>query len=172
MSRSVIAGLGASGLFLACSAAEVGSMRPLGDGRYQVVCETSLRECLAEAESRCDTSGYHVLEADEAKRRVGVPPVQSVFADSRAIFACGDKKGLLNASPIPENSARTAPAAAPLESCLPGASRACVGPAGCSGGQQCLPDGRGLSACDCGPPAAVEQPRSGTSPQELNPVPR
>jgi hypothetical protein len=34
--------------------------------------------------------------------------------------------------------------------CGKGDTRACVGPRGCSGGQECLADGSGFSACDCG----------------------
>lgn len=34
--------------------------------------------------------------------------------------------------------------------CVPGASVACTGPAGCKGGQACLADGSGYAACDCG----------------------
>ena len=34
--------------------------------------------------------------------------------------------------------------------CVPGASIACVGPAGCQGGQACKSDGTGYEACVCG----------------------
>jgi hypothetical protein len=73
----------------ACSSAQTSSIRALDGGRYQLECETSLRECLAQAEARCDISGYHILDAAEAKRRVGVPPLQSEYSDSRAVFVCG-----------------------------------------------------------------------------------
>jgi hypothetical protein len=45
--------------------------------------------------------------------------------------------------------------AAPARACVPGLTQACVGPAGCSGGQACLGDGSGYSACDCGPAPAT-----------------
>lgn len=35
-------------------------------------------------------------------------------------------------------------------SCDPGLTRACVGAEQCPGGQYCIPDGSGWSACDCG----------------------
>jgi len=35
--------------------------------------------------------------------------------------------------------------------CVPGESVACIGAGGCSGGQACLPDGSGFSACECAP---------------------
>lgn len=34
--------------------------------------------------------------------------------------------------------------------CAPGESKACVGPGACQGGQQCLANGSGFAACDCG----------------------
>jgi hypothetical protein len=73
----------------ACSSAQASSIRALDGGRYQLECETSLRECLAQAEARCDISGYRILDAAEAKRRVGVPPLQSEHSNSRAVFVCG-----------------------------------------------------------------------------------
>jgi hypothetical protein len=36
--------------------------------------------------------------------------------------------------------------------CVPGESRACVGPGGCQGGQACKQDGTGYTGCDCGAP--------------------
>src|SRR5262245_51437266 len=39
---------------------------------------------------------------------------------------------------------------APMTACTPGQSIACVGPAGCAGGQVCKADGSGYEACDCG----------------------
>src|SRR5689334_3853173 len=72
----------------ACSS-QASSIRALDGGRYQLECEASLRECLARAEALCDLSGYRILDAAEAKRRVGVPPLQSEYSDSRAVFVCG-----------------------------------------------------------------------------------
>jgi len=43
-----------------------------------------------------------------------------------------------------------APAATPAQACVPNESKACVGPAGCSGGQACNEDGTKYSQCDCG----------------------
>jgi len=42
------------------------------------------------------------------------------------------------------------PPPAPSPACIPGATQACVGPGGCSGGQVCRPDGTGYGGCDCG----------------------
>jgi hypothetical protein len=141
----------------ACSSARASSIRALEGGRYQLECEASLRECLAQAEARCDISGYRVLDAAEAKHRVGVPPLQSEYNDSRAIFVCGAGERKAEVTPERATSCPSQSSPALLDRCLPGASRACVGPGGCSGGQSCLPDGKSLSACDCGPPAAAPQ---------------
>ena len=68
---------------------------------------------------------------------------------------------MLNAAPsvtpvaspaaIAPGSANTAPPpTAPTSTCVPGESKACVGPGGCSGGQFCSDDGKRYSPCDCG----------------------
>ena len=44
----------------------------------------------------------------------------------------------------------SAPPAAPSTACAPNDTRICYGPGACQGGQYCLPDGSGYSACDCG----------------------
>jgi hypothetical protein len=137
------------GFVIACASTR-NSLRPLEGGRYQLECKTSLRECLAQAETRCDISGYQVVRATEAKRRVGVPPVQSEYTESRAIFVCGGTDVKLDQTPAPAVPTTPPPTSADTR-CFPGASQACVGPAGCSGGQTCLPGGHALSPCDCGP---------------------
>jgi hypothetical protein len=147
--------LASYGFVIACSPT-VGSLRPLDGGRYQLECKTSLRECLARAEARCDISGYQVVDATEAKRRVGVPPVQSEYTESRAIFVCGGTDGRLEQTPAPAVPTTPPPTSADAR-CFPGASQACVGPAGCSGGQTCLPGGNALSPCDCGPQTPAQQ---------------
>jgi hypothetical protein len=160
----VICGLAIGGLVSACASMTGRSIRQLEGGRFQLECETSLRDCLELAETRCDISGYQVLDAAEAKRRVGVSPLQSEYRDSRATFVCGANQAALELTP-----ARAAPppppATAAHDTCLPGASQACVGPGGCSGGQSCLPDGRSLSPCDCGPPTPAQPQHSATAPQ-------
>jgi hypothetical protein len=66
-----------------------------------------------------------------------------------------------SAAPVQVAPVAAAPQPAPRASaplperhCVPGATQACVGPAGCSGGQACLADASGFGACDCGPVAA------------------
>ncbi len=152
-------------LAIACSTAGAGSVRQLADGRYQVECESSLRECLARAEARCDISGYQVLSAVEAKRRVGVPPVQSEYMESRAIFVCGGNDAAPQAVSVSPSPSPPAPTQALTNSCLPGASQACVGPGGCSGGQTCSPDGKSLSPCDCGPASPPGPPPASIAPR-------
>jgi len=153
--RIVFAGYG---FVTACSAANAGSVLPLDGGRYGLECPTSsLRECLARAEAVCD-SGYQVLEAGEGRRRVGVQPVASEYTESRAIFICGGNSAKPEAPVAPPSA--PPPSAPSPGTCLPGASKACVGPGGCSGGQVCLADGKALGACDCGAPTTdAPQPR-------------
>jgi hypothetical protein len=52
----------------------------------------------------------------------------------------------------PAASTPTATSTPPAASaaCTPGATQACVGPAGCTGGQFCTDDGARYSPCDCG----------------------
>jgi hypothetical protein len=50
------------------------------------------------------------------------------------------------AAPRPVASAT----AAKPKACTPNDTRVCYGPGACQGGQYCLPDGSGYSACDCG----------------------
>lgn len=136
------------GPLIGCAPAGSGAVRPIANGHYQLECEGSLRECLTRAEEKCDVLGYRVLAASEAKRRVGVPPLQSEYANSRATFACGVEEREQVATGPASASLPVSPAAP--HTCLPGASQACVGPGGCSGGQSCMPNGRALSPCDCG----------------------
>jgi hypothetical protein len=57
------------------------------------------------------------------------------------------------ASAMAPGSASAAPpvlTAAPKPVCVPGESKACVGPGGCAGGQSCADDGQRYLPCDCG----------------------
>lgn len=54
----------------------------------------------------------------------------------------------------------------PPAACVPGATQACVGPAGCSGGQVCITDGSGYGPCDCGGMDASVEPDSGAPPED------
>ncbi len=51
-------------------------------------------------------------------------------------------------APEAEEAEEVAPP--PAARCVPNESRACVGPAGCSGGQACNAEGTAFSPCDCG----------------------
>lgn len=54
----------------------------------------------------------------------------------------------------PDPSVRDAASPSPERVCVPGQSVACVGPAGCHGGQACASDGQSYEACECSPEAA------------------
>lgn len=63
-------------------------------------------------------------------------------------------------------AASTKASANPAPRCVPGATQACVGAGGCSGGQACLKDGSGFGPCDCGPaPAAAAAPAPAAVPE-------
>ena len=51
----------------------------------------------------------------------------------------------------------------PARVCSPGASVACTGAGGCTGGQVCIADGSGYGACDCGGPADAGPTDAGPS---------
>lgn len=54
------------------------------------------------------------------------------------------------------------PACSPATTaCTPGASVACTGPGGCSGGQVCRSDGSGYEACVCGVDGGMADAPSG-----------
>ena len=156
-----------SGLFLllACGGAP-GAPIKQPDGGYALYCRGPLSDCLRHAERLCKDDGYWVAEARDSKQLLGHESGQSriLIEKSDATIYCGTRSGsapirLVRApDPAPTASASAAPTAdatppaKPAPSCVPGASQACVGPAGCTGGQTCAADGAHFEPCDCGPP--------------------
>jgi hypothetical protein len=165
MLSAKIAAFALAGSMLACARPAFEQQR-LADGSFQFKCDDRLSACLSHADQVCK-GGPFVVEGgwDEPKmsgvdqnrvethrsqvrvrcihpRALANPPFRTVRAPTAAHVAPGEAK----ASPP------TAPAKAPVpaRACVPGASQACVGPAGCSGGQACLADGSGFGSCDCG----------------------
>jgi hypothetical protein len=130
------------------------------DGIWHLTCQTPLPKCLAEAEKRCDRLRYVVLRAFDDRENKGDTVAPSEFRRSEAFVRCGfapawgtENKELKEAPLCP---APPAPAAPPQQQgCTPGLSLACTGPAGCKGGQVCLPDGARFGPCECGPPTAA-----------------
>lgn len=163
--RLVVATLAAASLFVF-----VGCLSPIisanqrPDGIYHVRCRDKLQRCLDEVETLCRRYRYVVLRAFDDPEPSGVqyptPGEQTAFLQehtSEAFIRCGQKQPWGEDSPMKRLRADPlgdqAPAAAaptPSPVCVPGASQACVGPNGCSGGEACLADGSGFGPCDCG----------------------
>lgn len=146
---------------LSCSGAQE---KRLEDGTWHIRCGESMSRCTNRAEVLCGDRGYHVLGGGTQGAVLGGPSgYQTRVESSELLVRCGmapaGEEQPVEASP--EKGTDPAPARAPL--CIPGSTQACVGPAGCSGGQACLPDGSGYAACDCGsaqpaPPASAAPP--------------
>lgn len=134
------------------------------DGIFHLRCKTALPRCLDEAEVLCDHQRYVVLRAFDEHDYKGRDLFPHETRDSQAFIRCGirgawgSENAKLRADPLGPGGetppAATPPAAlapaAPARVCTPGASQACVGKGGCSGGQACLTDGMAFGPCDCG----------------------
>jgi hypothetical protein len=138
------------------------------DGTYRLKCSVPLPACLNEA-NVCPNNSYTVMRAVDQYQHLGTFDHYVEIRGSDAIVRCGrpgarppqlDEVGPQGAP------ASTAPASAPpapappppAPTCVPGASQACVGPAGCAGGQVCAASGAGFGPCDCGPGAVARPP--------------
>jgi hypothetical protein len=146
----------------ACSQSS-GRPARLSDGGYSLSCKGPLSDCLRHAEHLCHDEGYTVTEARDVHQLLGAETGQSrvLIQKSDATVYCGDaphptirlQREPTSPAPAPVPTPALAPAApvkAPTSACIPGATQACVGPAGCSGGQTCAADGAHFEACDCG----------------------
>jgi hypothetical protein len=130
------------------------------DGSYALFCKGPLSACLRHAERLCKDEGYTVAEARDVRELLGHESGQSqvMIEKSDATIYCGAHTSRApirltrEAEPPSETvvSAAPPPAPKPAPACVPGASQACVGPAGCTGGQTCAQDGTHFEACDCG----------------------
>jgi hypothetical protein len=128
------------------------------DGIFHITCKGPLPRCLVEAEEICNHERYAVLRAFDMQDYKGNTAQPESFRSSEAFIRCGTRGGwgddnnALRKEPICSETPR------PTTVCTAGASVACVGPAGCHGGQMCLPDGSKLGPCDCGPAAPAPAP--------------
>jgi hypothetical protein len=155
-------------LLWGCAKPDV-EIRALPDGARELTCKHTLPQCLSHVDEVCKGASYEVLYATDTQKIYGSPSSSEVESrTSQAVVHClgphqkpmDDKAAAaaLVASSVAgapgTASAPVAPpppaAGAPPRACVPGATQACVGPAACSGGQACLPDGSGFGACDCG----------------------
>jgi hypothetical protein len=145
-------------LSVACSAATGRPVRH-ADGGYSLSCKGPLSDCLHHAERLCKDDGYSVVEAHDVRERLGHQSGQStiLIQKSDATIYCGKHAPRapieLKRAPEPPPAPAAAPAPAPpkpVPVCVPGATQACTGPAGCNGGQACNADGTGYDPCNCG----------------------
>jgi len=147
-------GVGATALLLqaGCDALRTVRPTPLGNQTYQVTCPRALAQCLTSLDPVCP-DGYTVVRAEEKRERRGPAPWVVETYTSEAVVRCQQKASVFGSAP-PEASAPPAlvPSATPPRppGCIPGASQACVGRGGCTGGQICTADGHAFGPCDCG----------------------
>ena len=143
-------------LLAACSRA-TGSPARQADGGYSLSCKGPLSDCLHHAERVCRDAGYTVAEARDVREVLGGESGQSrvLIEKSDATIYCGTHapRPPIELKREPEPAAAppaTPPPASKLAACVPGATQACIGPAGCSGGQACSADGTRFEPCNCG----------------------
>ncbi|RYZ04158.1 MAG: hypothetical protein EOO73_25065 [Myxococcales bacterium] len=135
------------------------------DGSYDLSCRGRLSSCLRQAERVCGDQGYWVATAHDIRELLGHKAGQSQIGVERsdATVVCGTapkedpirlQREVQKETELPAAEPAAAPVG-PRRACVPGSTQACVGPAGCSGGQVCSTDGAHYEPCDCGAPAAA-----------------
>jgi hypothetical protein len=161
-------------ILTACGASEI-EQQQLKDGSLNITCQLSMDECLRRVQDQCKNQRYRILEGTSETRLRDAPPFERAYHTSRVHLTCNDDGANVLLS------LDSSKAAAPT--CEPGATRQCVGPGACKGGQACSADGKGFGNCDCGPktvtPAAPDaastpasQPAStGDTPPTAAPAP-
>jgi hypothetical protein len=154
MWRVLVCGLG---LMAACAMTRSVERRQLADGSWQVKCRLPMDACVREFESVCPDGRYRILGGVSRRDVRDVAPVVREYRTSELSVICSSAAAELpveTAAPSflpPPPDAGSTPMVARGPLCVAGASQACVGPGGCSGGQACRPDGSGFGPCDCGP---------------------
>lgn len=137
------------------------------DGSYDLSCRGRLTLCLRQAERVCGDDGYTVQTARDVRELLGHKQGQSQIGVERsdATIFCGtaEKEApiRLKREEQQETELPSVPLSPRLQACVPGATQACVGPGGCTGGQVCSSDGARFESCDCGssaPPVAPVAP--------------
>lgn len=156
-----------AGAAIGCTRQAIVTHERLPDGSYAFKCEDELWVCLSYVQRVCKGTPYVVHEGWDEPKISGVEQYQVETHRSQARVRCVRPGSLAKAMPPAgtpvqapvaaqvapgQSKARPAPAPAPKPArvCVPGATQACVGPAACSGGHACLPDGSGFGPCDCG----------------------
>jgi hypothetical protein len=155
-------------LGMGCSKGGAGKPAQQPDGSYRIECHAPLSDCLQRVEQVCRDEGYVVSEARDVRELLGHEQGQSQVPvrRSHATVFCGGGSAPppramveVKGDPVtPRKRERPSedesPYPEPATLCVPGATQACVGPGGCSGGQACAADGSRYEPCDCGAPKA------------------
>lgn len=173
----------------ACSAAQE---KRLADGSWQIRCGEAMHRCASRADLLCGDDGYEVLGGGTRGRMLGGPNgYRARVQASELVVRCGPDPVIApEAEQVPEGArdegaprSERALGTETAERCMPGATQACVGPGGCSGGQACREDGGGYGPCDCGgqllraaptrsqapAPAGSEAPQGAAEPSAAEP---
>jgi hypothetical protein len=140
-------------LSLSCATTPAFTSERLPDGSYQLQCKMTLPSCLDRVDEVCDGTPYEVLSAHDHRKPIDimVGGYQKEARSSDAIVRCTKGKPLFGpgSEPTPPPAPIAAPPPLPPRVCIPGATQACVGLGGCSGGQACVADGSGFGPCNC-----------------------
>jgi hypothetical protein len=147
-----VCAMGLLGVLNACAAGPVERHR-LADGSWQITCQLPMDECVRRIEPLCNDKRYRIVTGESKNIIRDVPPGTREYRTSELTLLCTDQLSAESASA--GTRSEMAPTLSRLDGgspmlCVPGATQACLGPAGCQGGQACRPDGSGFGACDCG----------------------
>ena len=142
--------------------------RRLADGSWHLTCRLPMDECVRHFEAVCMDKRYRILGAQSKRDLRDVDPGTKEYRTSDLTALCNRDAAEFAAAAAAASSSAPAGVAPPGSvlpppppappsasaprptSCVPGATQACVGPGGCSGGQACRADGAGFGSCDCG----------------------
>lgn len=170
------------GMLASCAANPV-ERKQLADGSWRITCQLPMDACVRQLEIVCPEKRYRILGGQSQRELRDVEPVVRESRTSELTAVCDHHGGdalfggtatstslsapvgsaPVGAVPWVVGSVTPPVAAAPAASttapalpkaCVPGSTQACVGTAGCAGGQTCRSDGSGFGACDCGPARA------------------
>src|SRR4051812_1449785 len=125
-----VCGLGLLGVVSACAAGNVERHR-LADGSWQITCKLPMDECVRQIEPLCNDKRYRIIGGQSKNIIRDVPPGVREYRTSELTLVCTDQElGEGAAAPEPGSTLSRHDAAAPTF-CVPGATQACIGAAGC-----------------------------------------
>lgn len=141
-------------MLVGCSSAQ--SVKQ-ANGRFFITCEKGINDCISRADKTCADEGFTILNGYQKKKMLGGSSSShraAVFIGELSVI-CGEVQRdeascVVSASPVEVDPHAPVLNSVAPKVCIPGSSQACVGAAGCQGGQYCLSDGSGFGRCDCG----------------------